>query len=70
MTGSVNTFMLHCVISCVSFHILGEDLWVLAVGNMAREHVPLRPLVKYVGNMHGNEVNASCVSYYFSVNMF
>jgi murein tripeptide amidase MpaA len=33
-----------------------RDLWVIALGNIPDEHVPLRPEVKYVGNIHGNEV--------------
>ncbi|XP_033748148.1 carboxypeptidase M-like [Pecten maximus] len=33
----------------------GRDLWVLAVGKNPKSHVTLRPNVKYVGNMHGNE---------------
>ncbi len=36
----------------------GRELWVLALGADAHRHVRLRPEVKYVGNMHGNEVNA------------
>ena len=34
----------------------GRNLWVLALGPNADRHVHLRPEVKYVGNMHGNEV--------------
>lgn len=34
----------------------GQDLWVLAVGKITEEYEPLRPNVKYIGNMHGNEV--------------
>lgn len=33
----------------------GRDLWVLAIGKSPKSHVTLRPHVKYVGNMHGNE---------------
>ena len=36
--------------------ILGADLWVLVIGEGAKNHVTLRPDVKYVANMHGNEV--------------
>ncbi|KAK7501785.1 hypothetical protein BaRGS_00006871 [Batillaria attramentaria] len=36
--------------------INGVDLWVIAIGESPRDHVTLRPNVKYVGNMHGNEV--------------
>lgn len=36
---------------------LGKDLWVLAVSNADPAiHVPLRPEVKLVANIHGNEV--------------
>ncbi|KAL3857080.1 hypothetical protein ACJMK2_011776 [Sinanodonta woodiana] len=35
--------------------VQGVDLWVLAIGRNIKNHVPLRPHVKYVGNMHGNE---------------
>ncbi|KAJ8019443.1 Carboxypeptidase D [Holothuria leucospilota] len=35
----------------------GRSLWVLAIaGDTPNEHKRLRPEVKYVGNMHGNEV--------------
>nr|KAG5686430.1 hypothetical protein BaRGS_017698 [Batillaria attramentaria] len=34
----------------------GVDLWVIAIGESPRDHVTLRPNIKYVGNMHGNEV--------------
>ncbi|KAH3826655.1 hypothetical protein DPMN_128632 [Dreissena polymorpha] len=33
----------------------GEDLWVLAIGS-SFSNIDLRPHVKYIGNMHGNEV--------------
>ncbi|XP_061162829.1 carboxypeptidase D-like [Saccostrea echinata] len=32
------------------------DLWVIAIGINPDRHETLRPHVKYVGNMHGNEV--------------
>ena len=35
---------------------VGEELLVLVVGKITGENEPLRPNVKYVGNMHGNEV--------------
>lgn len=34
----------------------GVELYVLAVGENAKNHTLLRPETKYVGNMHGNEV--------------
>ncbi|XP_060559803.1 carboxypeptidase M-like isoform X1 [Ruditapes philippinarum] len=34
----------------------GADLWVLAIGKNLSNNVQLQPHVKYVGNMHGNEV--------------
>ena len=34
----------------------GEELWVLVIGRITDENEPLRPHVKYVGNMHGDEV--------------
>jgi len=33
----------------------GEPLWVIAIGNPSKDDT-LRPHVKYIGNMHGNEV--------------
>ncbi|XP_045164461.2 carboxypeptidase D-like [Mercenaria mercenaria] len=36
--------------------VRGEDLWVLAIGKNVHNHVSLQPHVKYIGNMHGNEV--------------
>ena len=39
--------------------VSGRDLWVLALGPNADRHVHLRPEVKYVGNMHGNEVGST-----------
>lgn len=36
---------------------LGRTLWAMALSSYSpREHVLLRPEVKYIGNMHGNEV--------------
>ncbi len=36
--------------------VLQRDLWVLAIANThPNKHVTLRPEVKYIGNMHGNE---------------
>ncbi|CAG2188820.1 CPM [Mytilus edulis] len=32
-----------------------RDLHVLAIGKLPQNHLTLRPHVKYVGNMHGNE---------------
>lgn len=34
----------------------GQELWVLSLGGDIHTYVPLRPHVKYIGNMHGNEV--------------
>ena len=34
----------------------GRDLWVIAISKDVHQHVDLRPDVKYVGNMHGDEV--------------
>ncbi|CAH1800383.1 unnamed protein product, partial [Owenia fusiformis] len=36
--------------------VQGRDLWVMTLGEKPLQHLPLRPEVKYVGNMHGNEV--------------
>ncbi|XP_062591708.1 carboxypeptidase D-like [Saccostrea cucullata] len=33
-----------------------RDLWVIAIGGNPDRHETLRPHVKYIGNMHGNEV--------------
>lgn len=38
-------------------YIADRDLWVLAIGRNPQDHVTLRPHVKYIGNMHGNEVH-------------
>jgi hypothetical protein len=36
---------------------LGRPLWAMALSNYApREHILTRPEVKYIGNIHGNEV--------------
>ena len=37
--------------------IIDRELWVMAIaGSRPDQHVTLRPEVKYVGNMHGDEV--------------
>ena len=43
----------------------GEELWVLVIGKITGEDEPLRPHVKYVGNMHGNEVKRKYYYLYF-----
>jgi len=40
--------------------LLGRDLWVLAIGRSPHSHVALRPNVKYIGTIHGNEVTFIC----------
>lgn len=44
-----------CVVKMIHSLFTGEDLWVLAIGKSGNDD-GLRPHVKYVGNMHGNEV--------------
>ncbi|XP_052212772.1 uncharacterized protein LOC127831769 [Dreissena polymorpha] len=34
--------------------VQGDDLWVMAIGS-SFSNIDLRPHVKYIGNMHGNE---------------
>ena len=42
-----------------------RELWVLAIaGDNPDRHVPLRPEVKYVANMHGNEVRLKSLHIY------
>ncbi len=36
---------------------LGRDLWVLVLAKNPHEEPLLKPNVKYIANMHGNEVN-------------
>ena len=36
---------------------IGRDLWVIVIGSSPHSHITLQPDVKYVGNMHGNEVS-------------
>ena len=40
----------------------GRSLWVLAIASSPQDHVTLRPNVKYVGNMHGDEVGPLSLS--------
>ncbi|XP_064612625.1 carboxypeptidase D-like [Liolophura sinensis] len=35
--------------------VQGRDLWVITIGQSPNNHVPMRPHVRLVGNMHGNE---------------
>lgn len=45
------------VISFFHCHSLGRSLWAMALSAHApNKHILLRPEVKYIGNMHGNEV--------------
>jgi carboxypeptidase M len=40
-----------------SFYFLGRSLWAIALSSHSpNEHILLRPEVKYIANMHGNEV--------------
>ncbi|XP_048241242.1 carboxypeptidase D-like [Haliotis rufescens] len=34
----------------------GAEMWVIAIGESPKDQALLRPNVKYIGNMHGNEV--------------
>lgn len=48
-----------CEFSVISFQfplITGRQLWVVAIGHSAHEHVLLQPEVKLIGNIHGDEV--------------
>ena len=48
---------IHCNVRISDSICLGRSLMVLSIsGTNPKKHVPLRPKVKYVGNMHGNEV--------------
>ena len=40
----------------LTHYIADRDLGMLAIGRNPQDHVILRPHVKYIGNMHGNEV--------------
>ena len=45
---------------------LGRSLWAIALSSYApKEHVLLRPEMKYIGNMHGNEVVGLEILLYF-----
>jgi Zinc carboxypeptidase len=43
----------------------GRELWVIAIGHSAKEHVLLQPEVKLIGNIHGDEVRS-----FFSAALF
>jgi murein tripeptide amidase MpaA len=46
--------------------VQGRELWVLAMADtQPNVHIPLRPEVKYVGNMHGNEVPSKEILIHF-----
>lgn len=46
--------------------MMGRDIWVLALADTQPDkHIALRPEVKYIGNMHGNEVANREVLFYF-----
>ena len=47
-------------LNCVS----GRELWVMALGTSPSQHQTLRPEVKYVGNIHGNEVSSTNEIFY------
>ncbi|KAL8591305.1 hypothetical protein ACOMHN_041646 [Nucella lapillus] len=36
--------------------VQGRELWVIVIGQSPRDHVLLRPNIKFVANIHGNEV--------------
>jgi hypothetical protein len=40
-----------------NIYLLGRDLWVLLITKNPQEDPLLKPNVKYVANMHGNEVS-------------
>ena len=41
----------------------------MALGASPREHKQLQPEIKYVGNMHGNEVNTHVHGGHMHINM-
>lgn len=40
----------------------GRDLWVLLITKDPEKEILLKPNVKYIGNMHGNEVSLVCIT--------
>lgn len=58
--------ILHCTVStyrvqtyrAIHFPFLGRDLWVLLISKNPETEVLLKPNVKYIANMHGNEVGS------------
>jgi len=49
----------------LTHYFTDRDLWVLAIGRNPQDHVTLRPHVKYIGNMHGNEVHISLNIFFY-----
>lgn len=45
--------------------VQGREMWVMVVSTSPYEHMIGKPNVKYVANMHGNEVNKDHATCYF-----
>ncbi|XP_033644995.1 carboxypeptidase D-like isoform X1 [Asterias rubens] len=57
MTSLANTYNNTTHLYSIGKSVEGRDLWVIAIaGNKPDAIVPRRPDVKFIGNMHGNEV--------------